>query len=210
MLSLSRRLVGHFDSIVRVLAGVMGDVGNDVSLGDTVTAEAVGHEPNRWPSLTLQECAKESLRGTPITTRLDEDVDDVTVLVDRPPEILAPPANRHEHFVHEPGTPESASAPLRPPRIVGTELLAPQPNGFIGDDDAALTEQILDIPVAEAVAVVQPHGVADDVWWNSMPRVAARSICHPDIVRRGELNLTEPLTPRSAVARYVPSASITF
>ena len=48
-------------------------------------------------------------------------------------------------------------------------------------------QQILDIPEAQAVSVVQPHGVADDVRWKAMPQVAGSTSVHPDIVPRGEL-----------------------
>ena len=52
---------------------------------------------------------------------------------------------------------------------------------------ARFGQQILDIPEAQAVSVVQPHGVADDVRRKAMPKVAGSSRLHPGIVQRGEL-----------------------
>ena len=46
---------------------------------------------------------------------------------------------------------------LQPPRVVGAELPAPQPHGFVRHDDAAFRQQILDIPEAQAVSVTQPE-----------------------------------------------------
>ena len=63
---------------------------------DTVAAQLVGHEPHGFLSLTLQQSAKESPRCTPVPTGLYEDVDQVTVLIHRAPEILALTVDRHE------------------------------------------------------------------------------------------------------------------
>ena len=58
-------------------------------MGDTVAAQLVGHEPHGFLSLPVQQSAKESPRCTPVPTGLYEDVDQVTVLIHRAPEILA-------------------------------------------------------------------------------------------------------------------------
>ena len=73
----------YFSPIVRVLARVVGDPGHDVSMGHAVAAELVGHETHGFLALTLQEFSEESPRCTPVPTRLDEEVDQVTVLVPR-------------------------------------------------------------------------------------------------------------------------------
>ena len=39
--------------------------------------------------MPLQQLAEESFRGFPITTRLDEDINYITILVYRTPEVLA-------------------------------------------------------------------------------------------------------------------------
>ena len=72
-----------------------------------------------------------------ITVRLYQDVDHVAVLIH--------------------GT------PLRLSGIARTELLTPDPNRFIGDDDSAFGEKILDISEAQAEAMVSPDRIADDL-----------------------------------------------
>ena len=91
---------------------------------------------------------------------LDEEVDQVPVLVHGAPEILALTVNRDEDFVQKPRIVESALSALQPPGVVGAELRVPLPNGFVRHDDAPFGQQILDIPEAQTVSVVQPHGVA--------------------------------------------------
>ena len=156
-------------------------------MSDTVAAQLVGDETTRFLSLAPQESPKESPRRSPVSTRLDKNVDHVAVLIHRAPEILALTVDRHEHLVQEPRISESTLSALQAPRVVRTELPAPLPSGFVRHDDSSFREQIFDIPEAQAVSVVEPHGVADDVRRKAMPQVAGSTRCHPDIVPRGEL-----------------------
>ena len=157
--------MGYFDAIVRILGCVMGNERHDVPMCDAVAAQLVGHETRRFLSLTLQEFPKESPRRAPVLAGLDEEVGQVTVLVHRVPEILALTVDRDEDFVQEPRIAESPLSSPQLPGVVGAELPAPLPNGFVRHDDASFGQQILDIPEAQAVSVVQPHRVADDGRW---------------------------------------------
>ena len=65
----------------------------------------------------------------------------------------------------------------------GAELRAPLPNGFVRHEDAAFGQQILDIPEAQTVFVVQADGVADDVRRTAMPKVAGSTRMHPALSR---------------------------
>ncbi len=90
-----------FGTIVRVLGRVMGDQGHDVPMGDAVATQLVGHETRRFLALPLQEFPKESSRRTRVPAGLDKEVDQVTVLVDRSPQILALTVHRDEDFVQD-------------------------------------------------------------------------------------------------------------
>ena len=154
---------------------------------DLVAAQLVSHETRRFLSLTLQESSKESPRRTPVPTGLDEEVDQVLVLVHGAPEILALTVDRDEDFVQKPRIAEATLTSRQPPGVIGAELRTPLPNGFIRHDDAPFGQPILDIPEAQTVSVVQPHGVADDVRRKAMPQVAGSSRVPLGIVPRGEL-----------------------
>ena len=125
---------------------------------NTVAAQLVSHESHRFLSLTLQQSSKESPRCTRVPTGLYEDVNHVTVLIHRAPEILALTVDRHEDFVQEPGVSESALSSLQLPGVIGAELPAPLPNGFVRHDDASFGQQILNMPEAHALSVVEPDG----------------------------------------------------
>ena len=100
-------------------------------MGDTVAAQFVGHDPRGFLSLTVQEFSKESPRCTPVPTGLYKDVDQVTVLIDRAPEILALTVDRHEDFIQEPRVSESTLSSLQLLSVIGAELPAPLANGFV-------------------------------------------------------------------------------
>ena len=105
----------------------------------------------------------------------------VTVLVHGAPQILALTVDRDEDFVQKPRISESTLTSLQPPGVIGAELPAPLPNSFVRHDDAAFRQEILDIPEAQAVSVIQPDGVADDFRRKAMPKVAGSSNVHPGI-----------------------------
>ena len=121
-----------------------------------------------------------------------EDVDQVTVLIHRAPEILALTVDRHEDFVQEPRISESTLSSLQLPSVVGAELPAPLANGFVGHDDSSFGQQILNIPEAHAVSVVEPDGMADDFGRKAMPMVAGLASVHPRHCAGRRVNLTMP------------------
>jgi hypothetical protein len=57
----------------------------------------------------VQQSAKESFRGAPITARLNQDVDHVAVLIHSTPEILLLAVDSNEDFVQVPNIAEAAS-----------------------------------------------------------------------------------------------------
>jgi len=58
------------------------------------------------------------------------------------------------------------------------ELLAPPPYRLIGDHDAPLSQEQLDIPEAEAERMIQPHCVADDLRGEAVAVVRVRWRLH--------------------------------
>jgi hypothetical protein len=65
-------------------------------------------------------------------------------LIHGTPEILWLAVDSNEDFVQVPNIAEAALTRLQFSRIVRTELLTPESNRFIRDDDSAFGEKILD------------------------------------------------------------------
>ena len=93
---------------------------------------------------------------------LDEDVGHVTVLIHRTPQLLPLAVDRDKDFIQEPRVPEAALPSFQLTCVLRTELQTPLPDGFVGNDDPALGEQIFHIPEAQAKPIVMPDGVAAD------------------------------------------------
>jgi hypothetical protein len=52
--------------------------------------------------LPFHKLPQESLRFTLLATRLNDDIDHVAVLVDRPPQVVSAASDLHEHFIDVP------------------------------------------------------------------------------------------------------------
>ncbi len=161
----------------------MDDGRHDASMGRAVTSQLVGDQPTGLAALPLQQLAEEAFRGSPITARLDENIDDITILVDCTPEILALALDRHEDLVQVPSVAQPTLPTLQTTSVLRTELEAPKPDRLVGNRDAALRQQILNVPKAHTESMVKPYGVADDLGWKSVSAVARhvafhRQVCH--------------------------------
>ena len=115
-LALSRRLMRHLGTIVRVSVRAMGDGRHDRSVRSRVAAQLVGDQPPRLTLLALQQLAEKTCGSPTVTTRLDEDIEDVAILIDGTPEIVSPSLDGDEDLVQVPdvaqpalSTPEPAS-----------------------------------------------------------------------------------------------------
>ena len=120
----------------------------------------------------MQQSSEESFRGATITARLNQDVDHVAILIHGTPEILLLAVDSNEDFVQVPDIPEAALTPLQFSGIVRTKLLTPDSNRFIRDNDSPFGEKILDVSEAQAETAVNPDGIADDFWRETMTVIA--------------------------------------
>ena len=109
-LTLSGRLMGGLRAVVRVLIGAVEHRWHHCATGGRVTAQLVGDQASRHVPLGLQSRAKESHRGVPISSRLHEDVEDVTGLIHGAPQVLLATLDRDEHLVEMPGVSEPATS----------------------------------------------------------------------------------------------------
>ena len=176
--TLPRRLVRDLGSIVLVLVGAVDDGWHDLAVSGAVASQLVGDEPPGWPALPLQQLTKEAFSGSPIASRLDEDIDDVAILVHRTPEILPLTLDGYKHLVQVPRIAEATLPSLQPASVFWTELDAPKSDRFIRDGDPALGKEVLYISKAQTKAMVEPNGVADDLRWKSISAVARRLAVH--------------------------------
>jgi hypothetical protein len=101
-LPLASRLMRDFGSIVGVSLHSVSHVAEDASYGTGVAPQFVGNDPQWFGALAAQESSKESLCGTLITMRLDQDVDHVAILIHGPPQILLLAVDSNEDLIQVP------------------------------------------------------------------------------------------------------------
>ena len=164
--------------VVGILSRIVSNARQDRSLRSAIALQFVGDDPERFFTLTSHQSAEEPLGCLLIATRLQQNVDDITVLVNGTPKILLLTVNPDEQFVQIPSVPETTLLFLETPSKVGSEFPAPLPDGFIGNNNPAFGEEIFDITEAQAETVIDPDGVADDFRWKTVSVVTRLGAIH--------------------------------
>ena len=147
--------------------------------GGLIARQLVGDQAAREGALCFQELAEESDRSSSIPSRLHEDVDHIPILVNRPPQVLRPALHPHEQLIEIPRISLAPPPPPQPSRILQPERQAPLADRLVRDVDAALGEEVLDVPKTEAEPMVQPHRVTDDFRRESVSSVARHTATVP-------------------------------
>ncbi len=83
-----------------------------------------------------------------------------------------------EELVQVPGITQAPLAALQVSDVPWPKLETPLADGFVGNRDSPLGQEIFDITEAQTEAVVEPHGVADDRRGESVPVICGRMAVH--------------------------------
>ena len=86
-------------AIVGILLRIVGHVRQNRSLCSTITFQFVGDHPERCLTLTSHPSAEEPLGGVLIPTRLQQNIDNITVLIHGTPKILLLAVDSDEEFI---------------------------------------------------------------------------------------------------------------
>ena len=103
----------------------MDDGWHDCKVSGAVASQLVGDQPVGHAALTLQQFAEAPFGGFPITARLDENIDHVTILINRTPKLLTFASDRDEDLVQVPRIAEATSPTLQASSVLRTKLEAP-------------------------------------------------------------------------------------
>lgn len=131
LLPLARRLVGIFGAVIEVTVLAVFHSRQDFLLGCAIAFQLVGDTPPRHIGQPLEQLPEKLLRGLRVAAVLHKDIQDVAVLIPRPPQVMAFAMDGEEHLVQMP-------------------LAAPLADRLTGHDDAASAQEFFHIVVAEA------------------------------------------------------------
>ncbi len=158
--ALARRLVRMFHPVVAAVVFAVLDPPPYFVLGCCVAAQFVGDQHARHLGASVQAFPDELDGSCRVASALHEDSEDHAVLIDGPPQVGCRPVYVQEAFVHMRCSAGLCSSTAQLVRVGLADFPRPLADGFVGHDDPAFGQQLLDVPVAEGAAMVQPHGRA--------------------------------------------------
>ena len=145
-----------------------------------VGAQLVGDQQPRREALFAEQLAHEPECRLPVATALNQHVEDLTLVVDSPPQVHAPAGDPDNHLVE---VPSRARARAALPQIAGNqraEFQHPTPDRLVRDIEAALREHFLNVSVAEGKPQIQPNRMLDQRGRETMAAVGQQS--HPPTI----------------------------
>ena len=108
-----------------------------LALGGSVTLELVGDDHARHVHQPFEEFAEELLRRLLVPPFLHQDIQQVSLLIDGPPQIVMFALDRQKHFIEVPLIAGAWTSSTELIGILLTELAAPLANRLIGYDSTA-------------------------------------------------------------------------
>ena len=155
---------------------------HDAPVGGGVAPQLVRHQLPWLAPLLLQKLAKEPFGYTGVAVSLNQDIDQVPVLIDGPPQIVSISSDPHEDLIQVPNVTQSILVEPESPSVLGAELPTPLPDGLVGDDDYPLREKLLNVAKTQGEPVVQPDAVTDDFARKPETFISLRMRFHPRIL----------------------------
>ena len=176
----------------------------DLWVSRRIASRPVEYELPGWFLLTIQGLAEKPFGRSTTSHPSHQNIDHVTILIHRSPEVVELPEDLDEDLIHMSDVAQPTLPTAQVPSEGGTEFAAPQSARFVGDCDATLGEKVFDIPEAEGGPMIEPPSVTVDLKWEavtSIQRFHRSSVSH-------ERQLDK--TPRCPLAMMVsPSQSPT-
>jgi hypothetical protein len=169
---LARRLVRVFGAIVQVPMLSVFNTRKSLPLRSPIAFQPIGDDHARDVPTPFQQLPKEPLGGCLVAAALHQDIEHRPVLIHGPPEIMALPIDREEHFIQVPLVTRLRASASELIGIRLAEFPTPLTGRLIGDDDPAREQQFFDIAVAEAEPEIEPYRVADDLYREAVILIA--------------------------------------
>jgi hypothetical protein len=103
----------------------------NLTVCSAVGAKLIGHQLPRHLALILQCLTKKAFSRLTISVLSDQNIDDIPVLIQRPPELVAFASDSNKHFINAPDVPEPSLFPAQRSSTGRSKLDAPISDCFI-------------------------------------------------------------------------------
>jgi hypothetical protein len=124
--------------------------------------------------LLAQETLQQALGSLGVASALDDLIENIAVLINRPPQPVFLARDRDHDFVEMPDIATVWSLALEAASVRGSELQRPPADRLIRHDDAPLEQHLLDRAQAQRKPEIQPDRMGDDLRRKAMAFVADR------------------------------------
>jgi len=165
-------------SVVQITALPVFHVRQNQLLRCSIAPQLVRDDDTRCSLCGMEQLAKETQSCPTVPARLYQNIDDRSVLVHGPPQVMLDSIHLEEDFVQVPLPSEPSSLLSQPGSVAGAELAAPFPDCFIRHRDASLRHHLLDVPIAQGKAKVQPYTLLHHFDWKTVPTISALRRTH--------------------------------
>src|SRR6266851_2679577 len=132
-LTLADGLVRVLDAVVLAPAAEMGDGRYHDGFRRRVARQPIGHDGARHHPESLQEFAKEALRGEGAPAALNQDVEHLARVIDGPPQPAALPIDHQTEFIEVPDVGTRSPRAPQSSGVLRAEPQCPKADGFVRD-----------------------------------------------------------------------------
>lgn len=157
-----------FNSVVQALMSTMIGIWRDSLYRFNIAAKLLRHDDTGLTELPDQP-REEEFGGFCVTTRLNQDVENITVRINCTPEPEFPAGDRDDDLVYMPLVirpwPLFANAMSK----IATRAVDPKANRFPAYDHASLCKKIFHIGRAQRNPVIDPYCISDNLTRKAKP-----------------------------------------
>ena len=122
-------------SVIQPLVRAVLDFWHDLTSGGSVGAELVGDHSPGWAALLLQQPLQQALGGLGVAAALDDLIEHIAVLINRPPQPVFLARDGDHDFVEMPDITTVWSLAPEAVSVRGPELQRPAADRLVGDDE---------------------------------------------------------------------------
>jgi hypothetical protein len=148
----------------------MGDP--KITSGRTVRSKVIGHNLVRNKANFLEQFPHQFQCSSLVPLALHENVEDFALSIDGTPQVDQLAIDFDEYLVKMPSGMRLGPASSKVSCDHGTEVVHPATHRLIGNDDPALSQQVLDVAKAEGEPGIEPDGLLNDHGWEAISGVA--------------------------------------
>lgn len=158
--------------IIEIAALTVLHAREHLALCRAIAFELIGDD-HAWDVLQpFEELAEELLGRLLIASPLYEDIQDVVVLIHRPPQVMTLAMDRQKYLVQMPFIPRLRAPATQAIGIFLPKFPTPLTDRFMGNRDAAFEQEFLHVAEAQGKAIVEPDPVTDNFTREAMILVA--------------------------------------